>query len=132
MTKKFRRNHNIRHVKQSEVYKVEDICVCLGVHPQAVYTWLKNGLESIIGSYPRLVHGSKLADFLQRQKEARRIICKENEFYCFKCRAARIPLPDSITHKQKNERVVNLKAICGVCGCKMFKATSLHSNKNTF
>ena len=132
MTKKFRRNHNIRHIKQCEIYTVETICICLGVHPQAVYAWLKRGLESIKGSYPKLVHGSKLADFLKRQKAARRITCKEDEFYCFKCRAARTPLSNSITQKQKNEAVITLKAVCSVCGCKMFKATSLHSNKNNF
>ena len=127
MPKKFRLNHNLRHIPQSKTYTVDEICDLLGVHSRTAYAWLKGGLESISGSYPKLVHGSKLVEFLKKKKEARRIICQHDEFCCFTCKAARKPLPDSITQTPKNKTVINLRAICSICGGVMFKTISTKS-----
>ena len=125
MAKKFRRNHNIRHVKQSKTYTVEEIANRLKIGQQTVYGWIKQGMPTIEGSYPKLVHGSVLADYLKKQKAARRIKCQHDEFYCFKCKAARKPLTNSIKQRAKRKNTVNLSAVCCECGCKMFKAVSI-------
>ncbi len=128
MAKKFRRNHNIRLIKSSETYTVDEACKRLNVGKQAFYSWIKQGLQTLEGTYPKLVHGSAIIAFLQKQRESRKIKCQPDEFCCFKCKAARKPLADSITKKPKGKKLINLSGICSVCGCEMFKAISA---KNT-
>ncbi|MEQ1789554.1 MAG: helix-turn-helix domain-containing protein [Rickettsiales bacterium] len=128
MAKKFRRNHNIRHIKQTKAYTVEEAAKCLNVGQQAVYSWIKQGMPTIEGIYPKLVHGSAIIDYLKKQRESRKIKCQPDEFCCFKCKVARKPLADSITQKPKGKKAISLSAICSVCACKMFKVISA---KNT-
>ena len=92
MTKKFRRNHNIRRIKPSKTYTVDEACKRLDVGKQAFYSWIKQGLQTLEGSYPKLVHGSAIIDYLKKQRESRKIKCQHDEFCCFKCKAARKPL----------------------------------------
>lgn len=132
MAKKFRRNHNISHIKQTKAYTVEEVAKCLNVGQQTIYSWIKQGMPAIEGSYPKLVHGSILADYLKKQKCSRRIKCQHDEFYCFKCKAARKPLTDSISQKAKSKSTVNLSAVCCACGCKIFKAVSIAVIKENY
>ena len=132
MAKKFRRNHNIRHIKKTKAYTVEEAAKCLKVGQQAIYMRIKLGMSTIEGAYPMLVHGSVLADYLKKEKDSRRIKCQHDEFYCFKCRAARKPLSDSVSQKAKSKNTINFSAVCCHCGCKIFKAVSIAVIKENY
>lgn len=71
MSKKFKRNHNLRHIKQAKTYDVQEICSTLGVHSGTVYQWKRRGLKTLAGVYPLMVHGSQLVAFLKEEKAKR-------------------------------------------------------------
>jgi transposase len=57
-------------VKTTQLYDANEIAKLFGLHRNSVRQWLKQGLRSIDGRRPILVHGSHLKAFLAQRKEA--------------------------------------------------------------
>jgi integrase len=81
-----KRHPNYRLVKIHRNYSVEEIARMCGKHKNTVRAWLKDGLEMIDKSRPRLVHGNDLAAFLKGRRTAGKRPSPPGHLYCFKSR----------------------------------------------
>jgi hypothetical protein len=106
-------------------YTIQDVAELFTLHKNAVSRWLKAGLKTIDRQKPLLIHGNDLFNFIDHRQQSRRVKCRHNEFYCFKCRAPRPPAGNMVDIMPRNARVVDLSAICGDCGTIMHKAGSI-------
>jgi len=125
MSKKSYRNHNLRLIKLNYSYSIDEIAELLGVHKQTVYEWKKRGLKTIDDTYPALVHGGDLIEFLSKEKSNRKVKCKDNEMYCFKCRAAREVSGNKIDIIHRNSQILDMTGRCAICDTKMCRSSSL-------
>jgi hypothetical protein len=119
-----RRTYNTRLIRKNHAYYVHEVAERFGIHKNAVLNWVKQGLKTIDGNRPMMIHGSDLAEFLDLRQKSRKNACKPDELYCCKCRQP----------KQAWERLVDLtklkqeswlvRAICATCGTKMQRITT--------
>ena len=75
-----------RRVKVLRSYTIDEVARTLEVHRNTVRHWIKAGLPIIDDKRPILMLGSDLADFLSRQRDARRQPCQAGQMFCLKCR----------------------------------------------
>lgn len=119
------RSPDIRRVRVSTTYSVDEIARVLDVHPNTVRRWLAGGLAPMDRETPIIVHGSELRRFLADRRKARRQCCAPEEFHCLRCRAPRKPASGSVSVASRNLASLRLRGLCSTCGAKMFKAGSL-------
>jgi len=118
---KRKRTYNVRLIKATWAYSVQEIATLFGLHKNAVLRWLKEGLRSIDNRRPYLTRGDELARFLSARQSGRKRKCGTREFYCFKCHALReayLGIADIIFTSPTRFRV---KAICAVCSTSVNK-----------
>jgi hypothetical protein len=64
-----KRRYNVRRIKATWPYSVQEIATLFGIHKNAVLRWLKEGLQADRGQRPFLIRGDELTRFLTaRQK----------------------------------------------------------------
>lgn len=115
------RRYNLRLIKATWPYTVQDIATLLGVHKNAVGRWMREGLKADRLQRPFLIRGDELARFLDARQKKRRTKCGIDQFYCFKCRGARDASSRRATLVSQRSGKVWLKAICDHCGTRMNK-----------
>jgi len=120
-----RRTYNTRRIKRDYTYFIAEVAELFGLHRNAVRQWLKSGLLSIDGHRPTLIHGGDLIDFLDARQASRKQKCAPNEFYCCRCRCPRRPLHNRVEIEIRNQRKLNLSAVCDECGAGMNRAGSI-------
>ncbi len=107
-----------KRVRYWDVYDIDDICTVFldkKLHPQSVRKWIKNGLNTIDGGKPALVHGNDLIAFLKKQNTKNKCVTAFDEMFCMTCRDARPIYQNKIVLTQK----ANLLAVSGLCrACK--------------
>jgi hypothetical protein len=116
-----KRTYNVRLVKRTWPYSVQEVADLFGVHKNAVLRWLSEGLHADQSSRPFLIRGSELARFLTDRQYRKRRRCTETEFFCFRCRAPReayLGIADIAVESPTRLRVM---ALCGECGTKVSK-----------
>ena len=113
---KKRRTYNTRLIRLNYSYEVGEITELFGIHPNSVGLWLKQGLRSIEGPRPILIHGTDLTDFLANRQTGRKRTCQPTEFYCCRCRRPRAPWENLVDIVIQDERRLLLKAVCFKCG----------------
>ncbi len=119
-----RRTYNTRLIRKHHAYYVHEVAELFGVHKNAVSNWVKQGLKTIDGNRPMMIHGSDLTQFHDQRQKSRKSTCQPGEFYCCKCRQPRQAwerLVDLISLKKGGWLV---KALCVSCGTKMQRITS--------
>lgn len=87
--------YNLNIISSLLSYTIEDVCILYSkrkLHPQTVRKWIKNGLQLVDHYKPALLHGSNLKDFLGKLNDNSLINLNFDEFYCFSCKEAHIPL----------------------------------------
>ena len=121
-----KRTYNSRLIKARLSYTMSEIARLYGIHVRTVQEWHKQGLNPIESSFrPRLFTGYEVRRFLEKRKQSRKIRLKDDEFYCPKCRAARISDPEDINIIDTKRRIgkadfsVYIKGICKICSCKL-------------
>ncbi len=119
------RRYNLRLIKATWPYTVQDIATLLGIHKNAVSRWMREGLQADRQQRPFLIRGDELARFLDARQKKRRTKCGIAQFYCFKCRAARDASSRRATLQTQRSGKVWLKAICDHCGTRMNKVLGL-------
>lgn len=133
-----KRTYNTRLIKTRLSYTMSEIVKLFGVHVRTVQEWHKQGLHPIDYSYrPLLFVGYELQRFLEEKKQSRKIRLKDDEFYCPKCRAARISAPENIKIIDTKRRIgrsdfsVYIKGICKICSCKLSRFSTLNREKSS-
>jgi excisionase family DNA binding protein len=124
MAKVKRRSYNPRRVCRDLSYSVQEVAELFGIHKNTVLQWLKNGLVRIDDSKPYLIHGSNLMAFLDMKRESRKSRCKDNELYCFRCRAPRRAWENTVDIVFINSKKLRLEGLCSVCDAKVLRMGS--------
>jgi excisionase family DNA binding protein len=120
-----KRTYNLRRIKATWPYTVQEIAELLGIHKNAILRWLKNGLNADRDHRPYLVRGSELIRFLSARQSRTRKKCRQTEFYCFKCRTTResyLGIADIVIESPIRMR---LSALCETCSTKINKVQSV-------
>ncbi len=84
-----RRTYNVRLIKATWPYSVQEIAALFSLHKNAVLRWVKEGLQVNGDRRPYLIRGNELTRFLTARQKGRKRKCSTKEFHCFKCRAPR-------------------------------------------
>ncbi len=118
---KRKRTYNLRRIKATWPYTVEEIAELFGLHKHAVRRWISEGLPANKNGRQFLIRGDDLAEFLGKRQQSKKRRCRTNELFCFKCRAQReayLGMADVVIESATRLRV---KTICGVCDTPMNK-----------
>lgn len=118
------KNPDRRRIRISRSYSVPEVAALLEVHIHTVRRWLQNGLRSIDGQSPTLIHGSELRRYLDARAKGRKHKCGSDEMYCLSCRSPRLPTLGSVHIADLNEKTVRLVGACCTCGGKICRAGS--------
>jgi hypothetical protein len=120
-----KRRYNLRRIKATWPYTVQEIAELFGIHKNAVLRWLKEDLGADRSQRPFLIRGDELARFLKQRQNGRHRKCEPGEFFCFKCRAPReayLGMADIVIESPTRFRI---KALCGVCDTPVNKVQSI-------
>ncbi len=79
-TPKRKRTYNIRRIKATWPYSVQEIAELFGIHKNAVLRWLQDGLQANRDQRPFLIRGAELARFLTARQTSKRRKCSTTEF----------------------------------------------------
>lgn len=96
-------------------YDVQDAAEALGVTPQTVRLWIKDGLPTLNSSRPILIMGFHLRDYIENRFKKTKHKLALGEFYCMRCRVARKPFGMMADYVPLNAQRGRLEALCGVC-----------------
>lgn len=130
-----KKKYNLRKLNKHKSYDSSELQEILGVHPQTVKTWKKEGLKPINGgSSPFLYSGDELIAFLLKRTESQKVKLKEDEIYCLKCRRAVKPIEIEVVRRgvflgSGNESTI-LKSNCPICKSKIQRFSSIKREVN--
>jgi hypothetical protein len=116
-----KRNINLNRIKKNYAYSINDIGESFGKHKNTVCNWIKEGLKTIDGKKPFLIHGSDLREFLEQKQNARKSKCKDDELFCTKCQKPQKPWGNLVDVFIRAKNKVRLQGLCAVCECKINK-----------
>lgn len=124
-TPKRRRTYNVRRIKATWPYTVQEIAAPFNIHKNAVLRWIKEGLRADKITREYLIRGTELMRFLSDRQRKKTHPCAINEFFCFKCRAPRQTYLDIVDMVIQSPHRFRLKGLCAVCGIRMNKALGI-------
>lgn len=104
-------------------YDIEDICNLfndLGLHPQTVRKWIKDGLPTIDQGKPILIYGNNLIEWMKKRNSSNKCSTELDQMFCMKCQDARHVFQRQIAIDQ-NGRFLKVKGICRSCKTTMNK-----------
>jgi hypothetical protein len=122
-----KRRYNVRRIKATWPYSVQEIAGLFAIHKNAVLRWLKEGLTANRDQRPFLIRGDELTRFLTARQNGNRQKCAPDEFFCFKCRTPRgayLGMADIVIESPTRLRV---KALCGICDTLVNKVQSVRN-----
>lgn len=129
--RKPKRSLDLRKIRQSRCYTVQEVSNLLGVTKGTVRSWLKLGLPYLPDGKPFLVPGDSLKTWLVVRRRSRKRRCLPDELYCCRCRMPRLAIPGSVGITIRNAKTVTIHATCACCGSKMNKGGSHAELENT-
>ena len=117
--KKFKRTHNLQHIKQDDAYTLKEVTELFSVSRTTVNSWVKEGLAKIDNKLPTLFHGSDLYQFLAKRQANRKTKLSEGQYYCVRCQKATDAKSgtETVTISKAGNPVKH--AECGLCGGKI-------------
>jgi hypothetical protein len=122
-----KRRYNVRLIKATWPYTVQEIAELFDIRKNAVLRWLSEGLRADRGQRPYLIRGDELIRFLSKRQNGKRQQCAPDQFFCFKCRVPReayLGIADITIESPTRFRI---KALCSVCDTSMHKAQSVRN-----
>ena len=127
---KHKHTYNVRLVKATLPYSVQEAAALFGVHKNAVLRWLKEGLQADREKRPFLIRGSELVRFLTVRQQSRKRKCALAEFFCCKCHTPREAQDGAVDVVIENQNWLRVTASCAVCGTRMNKTQALGNLQN--
>jgi hypothetical protein len=124
---KRKRTYNVRLVKASWPYSVQEVAGLFGVHKNAVLRWLREGLRANRDKRPFLIRGDELIRFLTERRRGRKRKCSIAEFFCFRCRAPREARRRMVAIAPMSLTLVRVNAHCAVCGTPVNKVQGIRN-----
>lgn len=118
---KHKRSYNLRLIKATWPYTVQEVAALFGIHKNAVLRWVTEGLPANKDKRPFLIRGDELSQFLSNRQRRKKRKCAWNECFCFKCRAPREAYLSTADIVIESSTRFRLKALCTVCGTPMNK-----------
>ena len=112
---KRKRTYNVRLIRATWPYTVQEIAALFNVHKGAVLRWIKEGLHADKTSGEYLIRGDRLAQFLSARQQKKKRTCAVNEFFCFKCRAPRTAHLDIADIEILTSSRFCVRSLCSVC-----------------
>jgi excisionase family DNA binding protein len=112
------RRYSLARIKIHRNYEIDEAAELLGVTPQTVRTWIKQGLPAITDKRPYLLLGWQLKAFLKEREGSRRTPVPKGEFFCCRCKASRKAVPGTIERVELPDGRPMLVGKCEVCGCR--------------
>jgi hypothetical protein len=122
---KQQRGQDLRKIRMSKCYNIQQCSTALGVNVATVRTWLRQGLPTVPNGKPILIPGDGLKAWLTQRRLSRKQTCQPNELYCCRCRCPRTPQSGSVVITPRNTKTVAISALCGTCNARMNKGGSL-------
>ncbi len=119
-----KRKPDLRKIRTTRVYQLQDIANELNRSVRTVRSWVKAGLPVLEGPGTALVDGAVLKNWLYEQSLSKKQKCLANELYCFKCRKPRSVRQGSLSFHPRNAKTMTIKALCGSCGTRMNRAAA--------
>jgi hypothetical protein len=124
---KRKRTYNLRLIKMTWLYSVQEIAARYGLHKGTVLRWLDEGLRLNDDLRPYRIRGDELARFLGARQKTRKHKCRPNEFYCFKCREPREAFMGIADIDFEAPTRFRVKSICAVCNTRISKVQALRN-----
>ncbi len=128
---KRRRTFSAKVFRARRAYSFVEIAEMLGIHPQTVQTWHKEGLKILTdGVKPYLVMGRDIQDFLKDRIRKRKKPLQAGQFFCTRCQQARNSLAQHLQVEFTNRmlgphhRQAIIRGICEVCGIRVSRFSS--------
>lgn len=124
--KRYKTNALLSH----RIYDGQMLRKTIGIHPQTLNRWIKDGLPALPGPLPYKVRGEDIRTYLETRRNERRCKLNPDQMYCMSCRAGRYALPGSLVPERTGKRMgkdtfqVILHAECHLCGGKMVRYSS--------
>lgn len=122
---KKKRGPDLRKIRLSQCYTIQQCSNTLGVTVATVWTWIRQGLPTVPNGKPPLIPGDGLKAWLTQRRLSRKRTCQPNELYCCRCRAPRAPKLGSVVITPRNTKTVAIRALCGTCDARMNKGGAL-------
>ena len=113
------RRFSSRGICKDRVYTIKIAARIIGVSEATFRKWSNAGLRQITDQRPYLIRGADLIEFLTKREAANKVTMAKGQFFCMRCKAPRDPSDGSISYQPTTESTGRLRAICGVCGCKV-------------
>lgn len=112
--------YSLKPLRRDYTYSVDEIAGIYGITPDTVFRWIRNeGLKRNEASRKYFVHGSELAQFLERRNAKNKKPCKKGEMFCCKCRKPHTPKSESLKPKKLANKTVRIYGRCSVCDTRM-------------
>ncbi len=120
-----RKRPSARRVKKNWNYEIKQLARLVGVHPNTVRQWIKQGLEVIDDRRPILIRGEAVQAFLGERKRSRKCALKPGEIYCLGCREPKRPAEGMVDYIPLGPERGNLQGLCPDCGGLIYRGVSL-------
>jgi hypothetical protein len=122
---KRKRTYNVRRIKATWPYTVQEIAELFCIHKNAVLHWLKDGLQANKDQRPFLIRGEELVRFLNARQTRKGCKCTATEFYCFKCRGPREAYLGIVDIAIESPTRLRVKSLCAICSTPINKVQSV-------
>ena len=123
--KRIKRKPDLRNIRTSHVYTLQEIAECLDRELSTVQRWIKNGLPTIEGSKPPLIDGAELKAWLVERWQSKKKPCDAGELYCCSCSKPQTPIAGSVSLKPRTEKTIIIIGQCSQCGTPQNQTGSL-------
>lgn len=112
-------SYSINKIKLKRSYSITEMASLLGIDRKTCGRWIKNeGLKVVEeNTYPLLVMGADLEDFIRKKRAKKQFTLKEDEFLCFKCHKV-------VKSKMGSERIIKTGKRIGRDNQEQFKKTA--------
>jgi hypothetical protein len=108
-------NYNPNRVKVNRNYTYTELAAVFGVHKNTIAAWVKDGLPCLQEQRPFLILGREAKVFLQHRRTSKKQKCKQNEFYCLRCKAPAKPYDNFVEYVPITSAKGRLTGFCECC-----------------
>lgn len=119
------RRYSTARIKSHRNYNIEEAAETVGVTPQTIRAWIRQGLPALAEKRPHLILGWHLKAFLKARDADRKAPMADGEFYCCRCKTRREAAFGLAERSTTADGRPILTGFCAVCEteCRRFLST---------